>query len=97
MRLGARQRQLRLSRRPPRDDLRNAVAAHGHAIKKIGGFHRALLMRDHDELGPVGVAAQQFDEAADVGFVQRGLDLVKQVERAGVGQEEGKEEADRSQ
>ena len=45
-------------------------------------------MRDDDELGLVGVAAEQLDEAADVGVVERGLDLVEEVERARLRQEE---------
>ena len=54
-------------------------------------------MRDHDELGAVGVAAQELDEAADVGVVERGLDLVEEVERARLREEEREQERDRSE
>ena len=54
-------------------------------------------MRDHDELGAVGVAPQELDEAADVGVVERGLDLVEEVERARLREEEREQERDRSE
>src|SRR3982750_1394917 len=54
-------------------------------------------MRDDDELRAVGVAAQELDEAADVRVVERGLDLVEQVERARTSQEEREQERDRTQ
>src|SRR4029079_13402875 len=44
--------------------------------------------RDDDELRAVGVPAQQLDEAAGVGVVERGLAFVEQVERARTGEEE---------
>src|SRR3989440_4951058 len=50
-------------------DLRNPVAAHRDAVEHVGCLHRALLVRDHDELRAIGVAAQQLDEAADVRVV----------------------------
>src|SRR5581483_6182991 len=84
-------------RQPPRDDLRHAVAAHRDAVEDVGGLHRALLMRDHDELGAAGEAAEKLDEAADVRVVERGLDLVEQVERAGPGEEQREQERDRAE
>src|SRR5947209_7736137 len=51
-------------------------------------------MRDDDELGPVGVAAQQLDEAADVRVVERRLDLVQEIERARPREEEREQERD---
>jgi hypothetical protein len=48
-------------------------------------------VRDHDELRAVGVAAQQLDEAADVGVVERCLDLVEEIERARPREEEREE------
>src|SRR6185437_16635257 len=57
---------------------------------------RALLVRDHDELGAVRVAAQQLDEAADVRVVERRLDLVQEVEGARPREEEREEERDRT-
>src|SRR5512133_697923 len=52
-------------------------------------------MRDDDELGPSGVAAKELDEAADVRVVERGLDLVQEVERTRTREEERKQERDR--
>ena len=50
-----------------------------------------------DELRAVGVAAEERDEAADVRVVERGLDLVEQVERARPREEEREEERDRAE
>ena len=54
-------------------------------------------MRDHDELRPVGVRTEELGEAADVRVVERGLDLVEQVERARPGEEESEEKRDRAE
>src|SRR4051794_6324300 len=59
-------------RQPPRDDLRHAVAGHRDAVEAVGGLHRALLVRDDDELRAVGEAAQDAEEAVDVEIVERG-------------------------
>ena len=75
-----------------RDHPRDAVAAHAHPVEAVGGVHRALLVGDHDELGAVAVAADELEEAVDVEVVQRGLDLVQDVERARPGQEDGEHE-----
>src|SRR4029079_5549043 len=86
-----------LAREAARDDLRDAVAAHRDAVEDVRRLHGALLVRDHDELGPVGVAAEQLDEPRDVGIVERGLDLVEEGERARVGEEEREEDRDRAE
>ena len=52
-------------------------------------------MRDHDELRAVRVAAQELDEASDVRVVERGLDLVEEVEGARLREEQREEERDR--
>ena len=82
-------------RQPARDHLRDAVAAHRDAVQPVGGLHRALLVGDHDELRAVGVAAQQRQEAVDVEVVERGLDLVEDVERARPREEHGEQERQR--
>ena len=46
-----------LARQAARDDLRDAVAAHRDAVEDVRRLHRPLLVRDHDELGAVGIAA----------------------------------------
>ena len=52
-------------------------------------------MGDHDELRAVGVAAQQRQEAVEVEVVERGLDLVEDVERARAREEHGEQERER--
>ena len=84
-------------REPPGDDLRDAVGAHRHAVEDIRGLHRPLLVRDDDELRAIGVAAQELDEAGDVRVVERGLDLVEEVEGARPREEEREEERDRAE
>ena len=53
------------------------VLAHRHAVKHVGSLHRPLLVRDDDELRPLGEPAQEIDEAADVRVVERRLHLVR--------------------
>ena len=84
-------------RKAPRDDLRDAVRAHRHAVEDIRGLHRPLLVRDDDELRAIGVAAQELDEARDVRVVERSLDLVQEVEGARPREEEREEERDRAE
>ena len=80
-----------------RHDLRHAVGPHRHAVEDIRGLHRPLLVGDDDELRAVGVAAKQLHEARDVRVVERGLDLVEEVEGAGPREEEREEERDRAE
>jgi hypothetical protein len=49
---------------------------------------------DHHELRALGVPAQELHEAADVGVVQRRLDLVEEVERTGPREKEREQERD---
>ena len=65
-----------------RDDLGDAVAAHADAVEDVGGVHGPLLVGDDDELGALGEAADQAQEAVDVDVVERRLDLVEDVEGA---------------
>src|SRR5215207_1932436 len=82
-------------RQAARDHLRDAVAGHRDAVEAVGGLHRALLVRDDDELRAVGEAAQQRQEAVDVEVVERRLDLVENVERARPGEEDREQEGER--
>ena len=54
-------------------------------------------MRDDDELRTIRVAAEEVDETSDVRIVERGLDLVEQVERARFREEQGEQERDRAE
>ena len=80
-----------------RDHLRDAVAGHRDAVQRVGGLHRALLVGDDDELRAVRERAQEREEAVDVEVVERGLDLVEDVERARPGEEDGEQERERGQ
>src|SRR5829696_5132252 len=82
-------------RQAARDHLGDAVAGHRDAVEAVGGLHRALLVRDDDELRAVGEAAQQRQEAVDVEVVERRLDLVENVERARPGEEDREQEGER--
>ena len=84
-------------REAPRDDLRDAVGPHRHAVEDIRGLHRPLLVRDDDELRAIRVAAEELDEAGDVRVVERGLDLVEEVEGARPREEEREQERDRAE
>ena len=54
-------------------------------------------MGDDDELGAGRVPAQQLQETIEVHVIERGLDLVEDVERARPGQEYGEHEGERHQ
>ena len=64
-------------------DRRHAVAAHADAVEGVGDLHRLLLVRDDDELRAVAQLLEEGDEAAEVGVVERRLDLVHDVEGRG--------------
>ena len=67
-----------------RDVLRDAGLLHGDAVERVGAGHRLFRMGDDDKLGEGEEVAQHADEAADVGLVERGVDLVEDAERAGL-------------
>ena len=50
----------------------------------LRGFHRRLVVGDEQELHLLAHLADHRGEAADVGFVQRRVDLVEQAERRGI-------------
>src|SRR5204863_4256823 len=88
-------RSSRRLRQLPGDDLRDAVVAHRDAVEDVSRLHRALLVRDDDELGALRVAAQQAEEAVDVEVVERRLDLVEDVEGTRARQEDAEQESQR--
>ena len=67
------------------------------AVEDVGGVHRPLLVGDDHELGAVGEAADELQEAVDVGVVERRLDLVEDVEGRGPGEEDAEDEGERDQ
>ncbi len=66
------------------DDLADAGFLHGDAVHDVGLFHGALLVGDDDELGVVAHLGDEAGEAAYVGFVERGVDLVEDAEGCGL-------------
>src|SRR5579864_6797091 len=80
-----------------RNQLRDARLFHRHAVEAIGDFHRLPVVRDDDELRVRLHAAQHLDEAADVGVVERRVDLVEQAERARLELEHAEHERDGGQ
>src|SRR5258705_56934 len=79
------------ARKAAGDDLGDAVAAHADSVEDVGGVHRPFLVGDDDELGAIGEAPDQLQEAVDVGVVEGRLDLVEDVEGAGAGEEDGED------
>src|SRR3954470_23015375 len=64
------------------DQFRHAGLLHRHAVETIGDLHRLAVVRDEDELGMVLHRLEHLHESADVGVVERRVDLVEQAERA---------------
>src|SRR5690606_11532537 len=79
------------------DHGRHAVAAHRHAVQRVGDLHGALLVRDDDELRVLLELAEDLQEPAEVDVVERRLDLVHDVERRRAGLEDRDEERDRGE
>src|SRR5438093_718601 len=80
-----------------RDDLRDARLLHGHAVERVRHFHRALVVRDHDELRAAAHLADHLVVPADVRLVERGVHFVEEAERSRFDQEDGEDERDRGQ
>src|ERR671913_2163585 len=66
---------------PLADDGRDAVTAHGDAVERVANLHGALLVGDHEQLGAFAQLLVDLQEPAEVGVVERRLDLVEDVER----------------
>src|SRR5262245_40472666 len=64
------------------NQLRNARLLHGNAVQAVGDLHGFAVVGNNDELRVLLHTAQHLDEAADVGVVERRVDLVEQAERA---------------
>src|SRR5712692_3915881 len=91
---GTRYARRRVSVQLNRDQLRDPGLLHGHAVKTVGDLHRLPIVSDEDELGVLLHAAQHFHEPADVGVVERRVDLVEEAERARLVLEEAEHERD---
>ena len=66
----------------------DAVAAHRHAVERVGDLHGPLLVGDDDELAGVAQLLEEQDQPAEVGVVERRLHLVEDVERRRPGRED---------
>ena len=77
-----------------RDVFRHSGLFHGDAVKRVGPGHRLFRMGDDDKLRKREELAEDLNEAADVGFVQRGIDFVEDAERAGLAAEDCQQERD---
>ena len=71
-----------------RDVFRDAGLFHGDAVEGVGAGHGFLGVRDDDELREREEVAEDTDEAADVGLVERGVDFVEDAEGAGLAAED---------
>ena len=65
------------------NDFGDARFLHGHAIKALGRLHGVFVMRDDDELSLWAQLGQQPGEAADIGIVERCVDLVQDAHGTG--------------
>ena len=70
----------------------DAALFHRDAVEHVGQFHRALVVRDDDELDVIGEHLNEPDEAQDVAFVERRVHFIEHAERAGLGLEDCEEQ-----
>src|SRR5579864_143336 len=73
---------LRRCSKPHRYQLRYARLLHSHSIEHRRDAHRFLAVGDENELRLHAHFADQFSEAADVGFVEWSVHFVENAERA---------------
>jgi hypothetical protein len=64
------------------------------SVEPIGNLHRLAVVGDENELGVRLHRPQHLHEAADVGIVERRVDLVEQAERARLVLEESEHQGD---
>src|SRR5262245_7961227 len=64
------------------NQLRNARLLHGNAVQAVGDLHGFAVVGNDDELRVLLHPTQHLDKAADVGVVERRVDLVEEAERA---------------
>ena len=82
---------------PLADHRRDAVAAHRDAVEGVADLHGPLLVGDHQELRVLAELLVDLQQAAQVGVVERRLDLVEDVERRRAGLEQRDQERHRDQ
>ena len=67
---------------------------HGHAKKRIGNFHGALVVRNHDHLGMIGDILDQPVEKVGVGVIERRIHFIQNQEGGRPVHQDGKNERD---
>jgi len=82
---------------PDRDLFADARFLHRDAVEDVRGGHRFFRVGDEDELREVGKFSEDGGEAADVGFVEGGVDFVQEAERGRLAAEDGEEQGDGGQ
>src|ERR1700686_3536692 len=78
-----------------RNKFGDARLLHGYTVQHRGDAHGFLAVSDEDELGLDAHFFNQFGEAADVGFIERGVDFVEDAEGAGRILEDADQEGER--
>src|SRR3989441_113067 len=63
-------------------DLRDPFFFHRDAVEGVRGFHRSLVMRDHNELRVAGKLLKDARIAVDIGIVERSVDFVEDAKGA---------------
>src|SRR3984957_21068947 len=79
------------------NQLRDTGLLHGHPVKHGSDAHGFLAVGEEYELGLHAHFLDQFGEAADVGFIERGVDFVEDAERAGRVLEDADQQSQRSE
>jgi len=82
---------------PLRDHLGGAVGVERDAVQHARDLHRPLLVGDDQDLRLRGEALDELQEPVQVHIVQRGLDLVHQVEGRGTRGEDREQERHRGE
>src|SRR3954470_17760935 len=77
-----------------RDALADALLLHGDAVEDVGDLHRALVVRDDDELALVEELLDDQIEALVVRLIKRRVHLVEDAERAGLALEDAHQQRD---
>jgi hypothetical protein len=68
---------------PHANDGGNTGLLHRDAVHGVGRLHGTRIVGDHQELGTPLEFVEERGEAADIGVVERGVDLVHEAEGTG--------------
>ena len=79
------------------DDFRDTGFLHGNPVEHVGGLHGAFVVGDGEELGIAAEVTQHIAIATDVGFIQRGINLVQHYKGTGFYTQHGEEQRQRGE